>query len=349
MEKIPLDNNFWGLVSIIVPMHNVSNYIERLVKSVLKQKYYNWELLLIDDNSLDNTLEKLKYIKNKQIKIIKNLGNGVSAARNTGLKYAKGKYICFVDADDEINDEYVKKLVEIIKREKVEIVLSNYYENMLSSQKIVMLPWKGLYSNKQLKLEIIPKLIYPKQNEKTAWMPVWRTIISKDFLKKSNILFDENIRQAEDFDFMLRLFLSANKVYFSEEANYIYYRTKGSSMNKYIPNFLKMQLYIHNKLINTLKSAQIFNSVKERYYSNKLSMYSIAISNSVRNPNKKERIREIERIRSEFMNDKAISIQRSYNTYQIKFSLILLRLNLIKILYTIYVVKEKLRLSKLNS
>lgn len=336
------------LVSIIIPMHNVSSYIERLLKNILAQNYKNWELILIDDNSSDNTLEKISCVKDKRIKSIRSIGKGVSNARNTGLKYAKGKYVCFIDADDQINNNYIDSLVNTINREHVDIVLSNYYEKFSSTQKLVKLPWVGSYEKEQIVSNIIPKLIYPKKDEMTAWMPVWRTIISKSLIKENGIFFDENIRQAEDFDFMLRLLLSANKVYFSKEANYIYYRFQGSSMNRYIPQFLEMQLYIHKKLINTLKEAQLFSKIKKRYNSNRLSMYSIAISNSVKNPNKKKAMNELKSIRNIVMNDHSIIIWDLYNNYQIKFSYILLKLNLIRLIYIIYSLKEKVRLSKLN-
>ena len=89
------------LISIIVPVYNCEEYIEKCIDSILHQTYQNFELIVINDGSKDNTLEKLKkYINKNKITIISIENNGVSNARNLGIKNSKGDYICFIDSDE---------------------------------------------------------------------------------------------------------------------------------------------------------------------------------------------------------------------------------------------------------
>ena len=90
------------LVSIIVPVYNAEKFIDETINTVLNQTYKNWELLLINDCSTDNSVKLIqKYLKDERIKLINNKENSRAAiTRNNGIKKAKGRYICFLDADD---------------------------------------------------------------------------------------------------------------------------------------------------------------------------------------------------------------------------------------------------------
>ena len=89
-------------ISIIVPVYNVENYLVKCIESILNQSFKNFELILVNDGSNDNSLNICKkYIEiDNRIKLISQINKGLSAARNTGLRYAKGNYICFIDSDD---------------------------------------------------------------------------------------------------------------------------------------------------------------------------------------------------------------------------------------------------------
>lgn len=89
------------LVSIVMPVYNGSNYIDNTIHSVLGQTYKDWELIVVDDASTDNTLEVISEFSSDKIRVIKCRKNGGAAkARNRGIRAAKGRYICFLDADD---------------------------------------------------------------------------------------------------------------------------------------------------------------------------------------------------------------------------------------------------------
>ena len=89
------------LISIIIPLYNKEKYIQETIENIKNQTYTNWELIIVDDKSTDKSLEIASNYENEKIKIIKNEKNeGADKARNQGLKQAKGRYICFQDADD---------------------------------------------------------------------------------------------------------------------------------------------------------------------------------------------------------------------------------------------------------
>ncbi len=114
-------------VSIIIPMHNSSKHIEECIDSVLNQTYENIELVIVDDKSSDNSIELVEKICDDRIKIIKLSQNvGAAQARNTGIDYATGDYICFLDSDDFWNLEKIEKQVNFIEENNYSFIYSGY-------------------------------------------------------------------------------------------------------------------------------------------------------------------------------------------------------------------------------
>ena len=121
MEKIE------ELISIIVPVYKVEEYIDRCVTSIVNQTYSNIEIILIDDGSPDNcpNICDLWACKDMRIKVIHKNNGGVSDARNIGLKIATGKYICFVDSDDFVSENMCEIMFDALKTQNADIVCCN--------------------------------------------------------------------------------------------------------------------------------------------------------------------------------------------------------------------------------
>ena len=98
-----------NLISVVVPVHNTEKYLPRCIESLLEQDFYDFELLLIDDGSKDNSGKICdEYAKkDHRIQVHHKKNGGVSSARNVGIDMAKGKWICFVDSDDWVNKSYL--------------------------------------------------------------------------------------------------------------------------------------------------------------------------------------------------------------------------------------------------
>ena len=118
-----------GLVSIIIPVYNTSAYIDRCLDSVTKQSYNNIEIILVDDGSTDDSHEKcLSWAKkDDRIKIITQKNGGLSAARNAGLDVCKGEYIQFLDSDDKIGQDMVKKMISEIEKNNADLAACAFY------------------------------------------------------------------------------------------------------------------------------------------------------------------------------------------------------------------------------
>ena len=116
-----------NLVSIITPSYNSSRFIEECVGSVLSQTYDNWEMLIVDDYSADNSLQILKKYNDKRIQLIELDKNvGASESRNVAIRKAKGKYIAFLDSDDLWEPQKLEKQISFMETEDIAFSFSTY-------------------------------------------------------------------------------------------------------------------------------------------------------------------------------------------------------------------------------
>ena len=116
-------------LSIIIPVYNVEKYLDRCVESVLAQSFRDFEVLLIDDGSPDNSGRMCDEwaLKDSRIKVIHQKNTGLSGARNTGLRNAQGEYVTFVDSDDLIAENMMATLIERVEKDDLDAVWCSYY------------------------------------------------------------------------------------------------------------------------------------------------------------------------------------------------------------------------------
>ncbi len=206
-------------VSIICNCHNASNYISDSVKSALNQSYTNWELIIYDNFSRDETFFKIKnFLKDKRIKYFKsksflNLYN----ARNQAIKKSRGKYLAFLDADDWWHKEKLTKQVAFIKRKKSNIIYSNLYLFYENEKKIKLFSRDTLYNGM-----ITQSLLNDFK------MPILTTLIKKKIFKK--ISFNKKYNIIGDFDLFVKLSLK-EKIYSMQEP-LAYYRLHESNLTR---------------------------------------------------------------------------------------------------------------------
>lgn len=140
-------------VSVITPAYNASEYIVETIESVLSQSYTDWEMLIVDDCSTDNTVEIVsKYCeKDSRIKLLKHTENqGVAAARNTALKEAKGEYIAFLDSDDMWHSEKLLKQLAFMEENQYVLTYTGYQKYLSESKekgKIIDVPPEMTYES----------------------------------------------------------------------------------------------------------------------------------------------------------------------------------------------------------
>ncbi len=180
------------LVSIIMPSYNTAKYIKETIESVINQTYTNWELLIVDDCSTDNTDEIVKKFKDERIKYFKNEKNsGAAISRNKALREAKGKWIAFLDSDDLWHKEKLEKQIKYMKDNNYHFSYTQYEEideNSNSLNRLITGPkkitktgmynycWPGcltvMYDAEKVGLIQIENL--PKNNDYAIWLKVIR-------------------------------------------------------------------------------------------------------------------------------------------------------------------------------
>lgn len=339
-----------GLVSIVIPFHNAEKYIENCLNCVKEQIYKNIEVIFVDDGSDDDTVAILRKNSDPRVKLISLQKSGVSVARNAGIHEAKGEYITFWDIDDKPHSDFVSKFVEDICEYKVDTVISNYDDVFAGEKHVkVVLPWENQVIEKDdIDNVLIPRMIYQLKNENAIRGLVWRTFTRTDVLKDNNILFDKEITMAEDFIFTLELYHKSKNIFVEGDSLYDYIRSSTSTMNTYDKNYADKSIIFHKKVVSLLKRLKLYDANRNRYEANRLSMYSVSISNCVRNGIVHESaLSDLQRMHEMLKNDN-IRIWQSEAPLKIKVTGCLLKLKMYRLLIMIYALKEKRRISKYN-
>lgn len=186
--------------SIIIPLHNKQAYIKQTIESVLKQTVENFEVLVIDDGSTDNSANVVASIADPRVRLIKQTNKGVSAARNNGIRRATGKYVCFLDADDTWSNNFLEVVRNLFAEfPNAGLVCPSYQVDY--GNRIFHPQWRGVDSREN-------GLVTDFYEMATA--PFWICnssciAIKRDVLLNMDYWFPENETVYEDFDLWIRL------------------------------------------------------------------------------------------------------------------------------------------------
>lgn len=215
-------------ISIIIPVYNVEKYIGDCVDSVLKQKFTDFECLIIDDGSTDSSMRIAEWYaqKDRRIKLIKQCTNkGVSATRNLGVNEAHGKYICFIDADDRIEPDFLKKMYECAEEKKLDLVISGYvYEN---KGKI----FSGLIKSKERVMDPKETIKEMLLKSRFDWSPCDKLFL-REKLVAWNIFFNVKHKMGEDLEFIWNYIKHIKRVGFIPLYSYHYIVNMNSATHR---------------------------------------------------------------------------------------------------------------------
>lgn len=246
------------MISVIVPIYNTpQHYLQECVQSIVKQDFRDWELLLIDDGSEKGCAQDIDELAkmDARCKVIHTVNGGVSAARNAGLKVARGEYISFIDSDDWIDDDYLMNLVEGIQDCDLSILKykrsDEKTEEVVTEQQILFRD--GSY--------IINTLLgYTKDAKNWALNSVWGKLYRKSIIDEYKIEFDVELRRLEDEDFNLQYFLGRELVSlrFIEKNGYNLRIHSKSTVHRYNPNLGEDLLLPLVKMKKRLSQAECY-------------------------------------------------------------------------------------------
>lgn len=215
-----------NMISIVVPVYNVKEYIGKLVESVLMQNYNNYELILVNNNSTDGSEELcMQYCKNdSRIVCIDEKKQGVGAARNAGLRRAKGEYIIFFDSDDYIEEHTLEKLVDCFDTD-IDMVACGY--NLRYKGDIVSTIVTDDYN-------IVSNIAYIEslfENDEIDYQGfIWDKMFRKKIIDDNSLEFREDIAYNEDRLFITQYMLKSRKMIWVPYAYYNYQVREDSAM-----------------------------------------------------------------------------------------------------------------------
>ena len=209
------------LYSIIIPVFNVEKYLSQCINTVLTQSYKKIEIILINDNSSDNSLKICKEFaaSDKRIKLINNSSNkGVSASRNLGIENSSGDYILFLDSDDFYSKDFLFEIDNILNIKQYDLIISKFVvKNERSNSDILQdINFDSEKINDCLQEDVLD-YIYKKRMINT----VWRFIIRSEIIKKNKLYFINNIIH-EDEEWVPKLLCNCQSFYFYTKSYYTY-------------------------------------------------------------------------------------------------------------------------------
>jgi glycosyltransferase involved in cell wall biosynthesis len=296
-------------LSIIVPVYKVEKYLRQCVNSILGQDFEDFELILVNDGSPDNSPNICdEYcLRDKRVKVIHKKNGGLVSARKAGVERANGKYIGFVDADDWISNEMYQKMCGVAIETNADIVHCNL--NYVNNQSVVthMLEINsGFYSGEDMIKDIYPNLIFNGYNLNNTLIPSLCTkIIKIDIIKNNLENVDDSITIGEDMACSYPCILDAESIYILAEDFLYFYRQNNESMvHSYMDNYFERNLL----LVNLLQSINI----KKNKYNigsqiDKFAFYSAssAIKNEFLSDSPHSNVEKL-RIVKKIMNDKSV-------------------------------------------
>lgn len=218
-------------VSVVVPVYNAEEYLNRCVDSLLKQTLKEIEIILVDDGSTDSSSQICdEYAKNNSnIKVLHLENGGPARARNKGIEIATGEYIGFADSDDYCHPEQFEKLYQNAKDNNSDIAMCSFFVDSVKGLEPIIIPFKPLYnSNAEIKNDVI-KCFYGEYVH--GLNSLWIKIFRRSLLNDNNIRMDETLKRAEDMWFVFDVLKVSNVFSYINDNLYYYYQNESSIMH----------------------------------------------------------------------------------------------------------------------
>ncbi|MGM7721158.1 glycosyltransferase [Metabacillus sp. Hm71] len=315
-------------ISIIVPIYNVEKYLGRCLDSLLKQELKGFEIIGINDGSTDSSLTILKEYADKddRIVVIDKENEGVSAARNDGVKKANGEYIGFVDPDDWINPFMYKHMLEIAEKDQIDIVMCSYIREFgtHAKEKIFDLPNLSSFHNGDVQKNFMRRLVGPLNEEVAnpelldAWGTVWSKLYRAELIKNNNIHFVELKEIGSNEDTLFNIYASyyAKSFVFLNKPYYHYWRANNTSItSKHNPNLVSQ----FGKLYNSIENFLYEKNMSEEFQialSNRISLSTLGLGlNTISKGNRYSILKQVSDLKNVLNNSR---IKRSLDQFELK-------------------------------
>ncbi|WP_414838655.1 glycosyltransferase [Carnobacterium sp. TMP28] len=215
------------LISVIVPVYNVEEYIEECLDSIINQTYQELEIIIVEDGSMDKSREKIQpYLSDNRIRFIEQKNKGLSGARNTGMAKATGTYILFVDSDDYIDVEMLAKLVPMMEENQLDLIRFNGMAFTDGMEKTINQKYYD-FSHRLIENHIYKGDSF-KANSRTFVSPVYLYLTKRSVLTENQLTFREDLIH-EDELFTPQVFIHIKTMMYVN-AFYYYRRYRENSI-----------------------------------------------------------------------------------------------------------------------
>lgn len=254
-------------VSVIIPTYNSEKYVAKAIESVLQQTEQNVEVIVVDDASVDSTVEVVQRYCSDRLKLIVNECNqGPSYSRNRGIEVARGEWIAMLDSDDWYAGDRLEKLLQVAEIENADFVVDDLYFIADKAEK----PWSTRFSqnagfsSRQVRFNRITQI--DAADFVDLDLGLVKPIIKRNFLIQHNLKFDEELRYGEDFHLFVLSLLNKAKFIVVPEPYYFYCSRADSLITEYI----KCQEQMHKSTFDVLQkeltknNPKVINSLSKR-------------------------------------------------------------------------------------
>ncbi|MBO6798550.1 glycosyltransferase family A protein [Maricaulis sp.] len=236
------------IVSVAMPVYNVERYVEAAVESVLAQTYENLELLIIDDGGSDNSIELCRAFIDPRVRIISQENRGLAGARNSGIRYARGEIIAFLDSDDLWHPQKLERHLEHL-RERPDVGVSFSGAKLIDERGVPL----GMEQRPRL-TNISARDIFQRNPVSNGSTPVIRRAVFDSIAQPSSRFagetewFDERLKQSEDIDCWLRIALQTDWQFEGIPGALTGYRVNAGGLSANIEAQFDSWLYVRNKV-----------------------------------------------------------------------------------------------------
>lgn len=282
-------------VSIIVPIFNMGDVLERCIDSLLAQTLADIEIIAINDGSTDHSLDILQRYEDERLIIVDQPNSGVSAARNAGIALANGAFIGFVDPDDWVAPDMFAMLYETAFQDDADIVMCGYVREFGTHSKVKQfnMPAKTNMVAAEVKANMLRRLIGPLHEELAdpemldAWGTVWCKLYRAQLIKDNEVRFVDLklIGSNEDTLFNIHMFYYASSFVFINRAFYHYWRANHLSItSRYNPNLLEQFIQLYQQMADFITRSQLSASY-EAALSNRICFGALGLGLNIINKN----------------------------------------------------------------
>lgn len=261
-------------ISVIVPVYNVEKYLDQCVKSILAQSFPDFELLLVNDASTDNSLNKAKeYEYDKRVKVLDKPHGGLGDTRNYGVEHAVGKYLLFVDSDDWIEEDMLRDLYALAEAYRADLVVFNFVrENVeIMEHRGSRLPVNYPEFGREIQDKMVEELIGPDPNG-GSWRIVemlgcaWRRMYLRKWYINNEIRYgNEQKIMLEDLPATIHAHCVSNRMLIVGGAYYHYRYNPNSLSTRYRPHKMEMLTECFQTIQKLLQDRGLYEQYEERH------------------------------------------------------------------------------------